>query len=213
MKKYIFILLAVLTVALFANAGSEDKYEPAFNHALHVTDNGMECAACHSGATSSMAGNDNLLPKWIACSECHSAEDVANKGIRLGEEKDGFVFDAADNYLKKFSHQKHLQDAKLECNTCHSNLDEPVTDGKWGTRAAHGRLHGMPRRTQRRDGMQHVPHARRETHTKHSRFDVGAASRHRLDDERRAMHDVPQERHRTRLSSMSPRRRDEQTAS
>ncbi|MCB1061199.1 MAG: cytochrome c3 family protein [Calditrichaeota bacterium] len=132
MKKYIFILLAVLTVALFANAGPEENPKSAFSHGLHVDENGMACTDCHSAAASSTTGKDNLLPKWAVCSECHTADDIANKGVQLGEAKDGFVFDSEGAYLQKFPHQKHVKDANLECAVCHGNLDEPVMDGKLG---------------------------------------------------------------------------------
>lgn len=126
-------LLLILTVAFTASAfadgefalvGSDGRLPSAFKHSLHAD---MECIACHTGVEKSNAGTDNLLPLWSACADCHSPEDVANKGVALGEQKEGFIFKYVGDYSPVFRHQRHIEKAGLECNTCHANLDEPVS--------------------------------------------------------------------------------------
>ncbi len=114
----------------FALVGSDGKLPSAFSHSIHVDGNGLECADCHVGVNTSMKGTDNLMPKWSACADCHSLEDIANRGVALGEAMNGFVLKVIDDYLPKFHHQRHIDKAKVDCNACHANLDQPVAEGK-----------------------------------------------------------------------------------
>lgn len=126
MARVVIILLCAAT-SLFAGdyplVGSGGALPTAFRHSAHAD---MECAVCHVGVKESVAGTDNLLPKWSVCSDCHASDDVANKGVALGEAMDGFVFKAITDYSAIFRHKRHLEMAKLECSACHTNLDEQV---------------------------------------------------------------------------------------
>ncbi len=67
-------------LSLYALVGSNGKLPSAFKHSVHM-DQGLECITCHAGVNESVKGTDNLLPVWSACADCHSPEDVANKGV------------------------------------------------------------------------------------------------------------------------------------
>jgi len=127
MRRLLILVMLFTVASLYAKdfplVGSTGKTPPAFKHGQHTD---LDCAHCHSGVANSVAGTDNLLPTWNACSECHSEADVANKGIALGEQKDGFVFKYIADYSPIFRHKRHLENAKLECAACHTNLDEAV---------------------------------------------------------------------------------------
>lgn len=103
----------------------------AFNHALHLTDAGLECLDCHTDAkVRRYAG----LPGKDMCYECHDPEDVAEQ-----IEEDGGVhselvklisFADADGDLPWqrvavtapdvfFSHRRHVKAGGLDCLKCH----------------------------------------------------------------------------------------------
>ncbi|MCB9357902.1 MAG: hypothetical protein H6506_02195 [Calditrichaeota bacterium] len=131
MKRLLFFALSVLVVAVFVwgrfAEAKPERLPAAFPHGVHA-EQGLECTACHAGVTTSNTGTDNLLPTWNVCSDCHDAGDVANKGIALGESKEGFEFKPITDYSPVFRHQRHLEKAKLECSVCHTNLDEAVSE-------------------------------------------------------------------------------------
>lgn len=131
MKRFIFLILScavivVFIVGRFAVAKPERAAPPAFSHAVHI-EQGLECSACHVGVETSKAGTDNLMPKWSACADCHEHNDLAGKGIALGEPYDGFILKVISDYSPGFGHQRHLSNAKLACTACHNNLDEPIS--------------------------------------------------------------------------------------
>jgi len=131
----LLITFAFFTVSAFASehalVGSDGKLPSAFKHDAHI-EQGISCAQCHVGVETSVKGTDNLMPMWSVCSDCHAAEDVANKGVALGEQKDGFIYKTVTDYSPIFRHQRHIEQAKLDCNVCHANLDQPAADGKRG---------------------------------------------------------------------------------
>ncbi|MBL0060703.1 MAG: cytochrome c3 family protein [bacterium] len=134
MKNLILIALFAFATSAYADGefalvGSNGKIPSAFKHSVHVTDNNLECTYCHVGADKSTKGMDNLMPQLAVCADCHGTEDIANKGVHLAFAVDGFL-GIENDYRPAFPHQRHLENAKLECTTCHANLDEPLTDGR-----------------------------------------------------------------------------------
>ncbi len=103
----------------------------AFNHALHLTDAGLECLDCHTDAKVRRHAG---LPRKDTCFECHDPEDVAEQ-----IEEDGGVhselvklisFADSDEDLPWqrvavaapdvfFSHRRHVEAGGLDCLQCH----------------------------------------------------------------------------------------------
>lgn len=121
----------------------EKKQPIAFNHALHVQDQGMDCAECHYVRDD---GTFHGLPTTEDCAQCHSSP--------LGEnpEEQRFVTEYVDAgreirtewlvYQKQpdnvfFSHTAHSKErcetcheyevAAELCNQCHINISETST--------------------------------------------------------------------------------------
>ena len=81
------ITLAVLTAAsmgacawwMAGRPKAIERDQIIFSHALHVEQNGMDCAQCHAGVTEATDLAQSYLPKEASCLECHEpAEDFAD---------------------------------------------------------------------------------------------------------------------------------------
>ncbi len=103
----------------------------AFNHALHLSDAGLECLDCHTDAkVRRYAG----LPGKEMCFECHDPEDIAER-----VEEDGDVHPEVTKLISHadadedlpwqrvaltapdvfFSHRRHVRAGGLDCLQCH----------------------------------------------------------------------------------------------
>ncbi len=103
----------------------------AFNHALHLTDAGLECLDCHTDAKVRWHAG---LPGKDMCFECHDPEDIAEQieedGRAHPELTKLISYADADGDLPWqrvavtvpdvfFSHRRHVQAAGLDCLKCH----------------------------------------------------------------------------------------------
>lgn len=105
----------------------------AFNHAIHVKQEELECAECHRGArTEAWAG----FPDLKDCYDCHQeaegdhpdepkVREYAKRGAQIPwvpvNRNEGHVF---------FSHRAHVAVAKMKCQECHGKIEdltEPVS--------------------------------------------------------------------------------------
>jgi hypothetical protein len=123
---------AVLGVALAAWAAlsaplkgttSAERRLLHFSHKLHV-DNSVECDACHAAKTSIM-GTDDLLPRHDACKTCHEVTAAAECS-KCHVTSAPTLSERITKYSAKFSHERHLDKAKLACKDCHAELDAPL---------------------------------------------------------------------------------------
>lgn len=88
-----------------------------FDHKLHVTEVGAECATCHQNVEQSQSGKDRLLPDMNACAECHDIEDE-NGCVTCHSDPNNIVpSTGAGMGYEAFSHKLHT--AKVSCETCH----------------------------------------------------------------------------------------------
>ena len=85
----------------------------------------MECAACHVGMEQSASGLTNLLPGHPQCAECHDVQATTNCTM-CHTSADPKPVAPITEYSIRFSHCDHLVRGKLECATCHQNLDQPL---------------------------------------------------------------------------------------
>jgi hypothetical protein len=97
----------------------------AFNHSLHVEQEGMECTMCHRGADKAIRSS---LPGARACSLCHlepQGESAAEQQL-ADLLQEGAPLEWAPLFLQPphvfFSHRRHVSVAQIECATCHGDI-------------------------------------------------------------------------------------------
>ncbi len=98
------------------------KQPYAFNHAAHRI---MKCVVCHEGAVEEIRAT---LPQTETCLKCHSSSPLSdsksvsewNKAIQQG----GFGWKKLTSVPQHvfFSHRRHTKFGKLECFTCHGDV-------------------------------------------------------------------------------------------
>ncbi len=137
---FVFILTVVVMKAgidgLFT-VGVQQGYEPtqpiAYSHKLHAGDLGIDCNYCHTGVRKSKNAN---IPSANICMNCHSSiQNVTGKqGVSPEIQK---IYDAVESGkpiewvrihnlpdLAYFNHAQHVEVGKLECQTCHGEVQE-----------------------------------------------------------------------------------------
>ena len=96
-----------------------------FSHRFHVKEAGVACADCHTEATKSKLSSDNLLSKHDNCQSCHE-EQLSSKCTYCHTSDDQSTYTATElpkrNLL--FSHEFHIGEQKVECETCHKGVDQ-----------------------------------------------------------------------------------------
>lgn len=103
------------------NVEPATKNEIIFSHEKHSGAPGANCAACHSAATSSRLGADNLLPAENICLGCHERNDCGLCHRNPGNPQ---PLERISGYSPKFDHAVH-RDLGLDCRKCHESLSEP----------------------------------------------------------------------------------------
>jgi hypothetical protein len=96
--------------------------ELVFSHPLHVTDQEIECIACHATIPSSTTAEDRSLPSMDVCAECHDVEDDENCG-QCHRDPDNPSAAVEIKLSVLFNHKRHL-DLKTGCQTCHNMSGE-----------------------------------------------------------------------------------------
>lgn len=102
----------------------------AFNHQLHVGENGMECTDCHLYAETGVRAT---IPNLEVCSGCHTEESTGsadearllehiNNETPIPWEK---VYWVPPHVY--FSHRRHTSMAQLDCEICHGAVGERST--------------------------------------------------------------------------------------
>jgi len=124
----VLTLLLTFTVAVISRERTDDDKQlkrVKFSHQFHVSEAGIACVDCHSDATKSTKASDNLLAKMEACKSCHEEPLKSNcTYCHLGA--DSTTYTATPNPARElmFSHQQHVEDQKVTCETCHTVLDK-----------------------------------------------------------------------------------------
>ncbi len=106
---------------------AETRQPIAFNHRVHVQDNGMECSECHDSYEKETFSG---LPGADLCSFCHAeaqGESVEElKLVAMLEEGKPLewkrLFRQPSHVF--YSHRRHVAVAGLECETCHGSFAE-----------------------------------------------------------------------------------------
>ena len=104
------------------------KGDIKFSHKLHVQENSVECATCHSLVDSSQLASDKNLPPMDVCGQCHPqiSEDTSCGMCHYNNVEPSALDNPARPIL--FSHASHIG-RKTPCETCHAGVvssKEPV---------------------------------------------------------------------------------------
>lgn len=114
--------LKKLSPKVFATERFDNSKIIKFDHKLHVTDAGVKCEDCHTGAVSSVSSKDNLNPKMANCSGCHDVKD--EKTCNLCHYDGVFKKFKTSKSELSFSHKQHVETEKKACVDCHVGLDK-----------------------------------------------------------------------------------------
>lgn len=121
-------IILLVPVLVFAVNRSPAVSQPfAFNHQMHIEEQGLECDFCHEYVqTGAHAG----LPGAEICAECHdtvqgeseAAERLTaliDSGVPLRFNK---LFTMPDHVF--YTHRRHVGIGELECRECHGPIAE-----------------------------------------------------------------------------------------
>lgn len=142
-RRYILAIIFVVAVGWQAkllyeagtSLGRQENYEPdqpiKFSHAVHATDNQIDCQYCHNTVGYSKSAG---IPDVNVCWNCHA---IVRDGTYSGRHQISKVVDAYDqgkpiewiriHNLQDhvfFSHAQHVSVGKIECATCHGPIEE-----------------------------------------------------------------------------------------
>lgn len=131
-SKILFFGIVILVAALLSvgkGFASDDELQQTdktklfkFSHSKHA-ELGVDCAACHDKISESTNSTEKVLPGHEQCQSCHQEkvdEDCAFCHTN-GDDPQPLptpVFDI------NFNHKMHIEEQKVECETCHKNMDK-----------------------------------------------------------------------------------------
>ncbi|HBH83726.1 MAG: hypothetical protein A2X05_01665 [Bacteroidetes bacterium GWE2_41_25] len=136
---FIFIVTGILISNTIyvnaANIGLSQNYAPdqpiKFSHEIHVKENKIECLFCHNGPEFS---RESGIPSTNVCMICHNkirtgertGQFEINKIVKTFENKIPIEWIKVHNLPDHvfFSHAQHVSVGKIECRTCHGDIDE-----------------------------------------------------------------------------------------
>jgi predicted CXXCH cytochrome family protein len=139
-KRVLLLALVMFTIgfgempvafALFGFGARPPVLQPvAFNHKLHVEENGLGCVDCHVYVTAqTFAG----LPDLERCLECHeedqsgsAEEEKIRQAAAKGEELPWNRIYTVPNHVY-YSHRRHVVAGKLDCRQCHGAIAETTS--------------------------------------------------------------------------------------
>lgn len=125
---YLLLITGLIGILLFA-AFSADEIEEQekrndklikFSHSFHAEL--AECADCHSKAVESVSLKDRLMPDHDNCGSCHEVDNEDNCNTCHYEDRYEALVQKESELI--FSHAFHIQEQKMECESCHKGLKE-----------------------------------------------------------------------------------------
>jgi predicted CXXCH cytochrome family protein len=112
------VVIVALASVMTATTPQQSAVSPLiFSHSLHVDDQEIECAACHSDVSASTTVDNLNLPSMDACADCHDVEDDEMCGQCHRDPEDPLPA-LRTGLSTPFNHQQHLE-LKVGCETCH----------------------------------------------------------------------------------------------
>jgi len=144
------VLASGLLLAACPDLKGEPMEQPlAFNHAAHQTAE-VDCLACHEGVFDYQEPN---LPALEICVDCHAEDDdYATHPVKaqlkaLADAEGALEWASGFGVIPdiRFSHERHIDGAELECGECHGDMPsrtEPPARtrplGRQGCTSCHG---------------------------------------------------------------------------
>ena len=131
-RVYLIVAAIVAAVISLAVLGANNRQSPItkkfsvrFNHKMHVVDNGVACADCHTKAPTSKLSSDNNLATHENCQSCHE-EQLKDKCAycHTSEDQSTYAATALEERGLTFSHENHLGRENVKCETCHKDFDK-----------------------------------------------------------------------------------------
>lgn len=129
--KYYYLILSIIVIGFLAVAANsaQDEQDNAktnkelikFSHKFH-TEQGVDCADCHTKVRESTSLNDRLLPDMETCGQCHDVQDENNCSKCHYEDVQEPLIQKKAEVI--FDHKFHVTDQKQECTACHKGLDK-----------------------------------------------------------------------------------------
>jgi cytochrome c2 len=115
--------------------GIQQGYAPkqpiAFSHKVHAGQYEIDCKYCHTGTTK---GKNATIPSVNVCMNCHNqiktgtntGEGEIGKIVRAFNENKPIEWVRVHNLpdLAYFNHSQHVVVGKIECQTCHGQIQE-----------------------------------------------------------------------------------------
>src|SRR6056297_1732230 len=115
--------------------GRQENYEPdqpvKFSHAVHVTDNKIDCKYCHHTVGHSKSAG---FPETELCMNCHiivregtySGRHEISKLVNAYENDDPIEWIRVHNLQDHvyFNHAQHVEVGGVDCHTCHGPIEE-----------------------------------------------------------------------------------------
>jgi c(7)-type cytochrome triheme protein len=92
------------------------------SHKFHAAKS-AECTECHASVEKSTLASDNNLGKMAECYECHDKETTECSVCHV-EPKEPYSVFANPKRELIFNHQQHVTDLKIECETCHGDINK-----------------------------------------------------------------------------------------
>ncbi len=119
----VFIALAMREAPLQAGQEEDRSKLITFSHKYHLQEVGVSCEDCHTEVRTSKRASDNLLTKQANCVTCHEEQVKNNCTYCHVDEKNLAPF---ANPLREiiFTHEKHVGDLNVKCETCHEGLEK-----------------------------------------------------------------------------------------
>ena len=119
--------LFFLAIVLVSFSTQVEVTQPiAYNHNIHIEQEGLECADCHVNAKEKKIAT---IPTLEICLDCHDVEPLSDspEEAKLGqyieteEEIPWEQVNAVPDHVY-FSHRRHVSIGELECSNCHGDI-------------------------------------------------------------------------------------------
>ncbi|MCF8303045.1 MAG: cytochrome c family protein [Bacteroidales bacterium] len=124
-------VIANEAIMLSRTPGYQPDQPIKFSHKVHAGQNNIDCEYCHSSVNDSKVAG---IPSNQLCMNCHN---VVREGSRTGKFEIAKIHEAVNNnkpieWIKVhnlpdhvfFSHAQHVNAGKVECQTCHGEVEE-----------------------------------------------------------------------------------------
>ena len=134
---YFFLFIGTLIFLLVGAMGSSGQEQSVtnegkikFSHSLHH--DLVDCQDCHTAIIESNSLKDRLLPNHDNCAQCHDVDNGDECTTCHYEDTFEALTQKESNLI--FSHNLHVKNSEMNCESCHKGLNE--VDYSWQSAGA-----------------------------------------------------------------------------